>query len=238
MRWLLDRRLLLILLAMVLLAACFGRNSRGRRGGEACFDNGDCNDETDVGEEIDLEACVDGECDDVDCLTSADCVVGQYCDNEDGDYACREGCQSDGDCFAGQSCDEGECQDYGCRSTILDCDFNEICNEDTGVCEEASGLQCTGCDPAANYRDDNGTPTNVCDDTIGGNQFCGGDGSVCAGEAGDAICWVGCEAPGEPDQCPAGFSCGFATWTPGFGCAEVPLGPYCFPTDGCEPFSP
>ena len=76
------------------------------------------------------------------------------------------------------------------------------------------------------------------DDTIGGNQFCGGDGSVCAGDALDAICWVACEEPGAPDQCPAGFSCGFASWQPGFGCSDIPLGPYCIPTDGCEPFSP
>ncbi|MCO4771423.1 MAG: hypothetical protein KDA24_15415 [Deltaproteobacteria bacterium] len=236
MSWLFDRRLLLIALAFVVSLSC-GRPST--RGGESCFDNGDCNDDgVNPDGEVDLEACVDGECDDVDCLTSGDCVVGQYCDLDGDDYACREGCESDSDCFAGQSCsDDGECETYGCRSTVLDCDFNEICNEDSGNCEQAPGLQCNSCDPAANYRDDNGTPS-ACDDTIGGNNGCGGDGSVCAGDALDAICWVGCTNVGEPGECPSGFTCAPASWTPGFGCADIPLGPYCIPVDGCEPNSP
>ena len=229
-----NRRIVLLVL-MVLVGLSCGRADR--RNNDPCFDNGDCNDEAAEGQEIGLEACVDGECKDVDCLSSADCVVGQYCDTEGADFACREGCLESSDCFAGQECNEGVCETYGCRSTILDCDFNEICNESSGECEEAPGLQCTGCDPAGNYRDDQGT-MNTCDDTIGGNQLCGGDGTVCAGDEVEAICWIGCEAPGEPDQCPAGFSCGFASWTPGFGCATINLGPYCVPTDGCEPESP
>jgi hypothetical protein len=230
---LLHLRTLLLLTLAVFLALSCGRPSR--RGGTPCFDSGDCNDE--AADVVDIEACIDGECEDVDCLSSADCVVGQYCDLEDGDYACREGCQEDRDCFAGQSCQDGTCQTYGCRSTILDCDFNEICDTDSGQCMPASGLQCTGCDPSGNYRDTQGT-TNTCDDTIGGNQLCGGDGTVCAGDQFEAICWTACDAPGEPDQCPAGFSCGFASWEPGIGCAAVPLGPYCVPTDGCAPNSP
>ncbi len=234
MRWLSDRRLLLIVLSITVALSC-GRPSRW---GQTCFDNGDCNDEAASSEgDIDLEACIDGECDDVDCLTSSDCVVGQYCDIDD--YACREGCESDGDCFAGQSCNEdGECEVYGCRSTVLDCDFNEVCNEDTGLCEQAPGFQCNECEPEDNYRDDNGTPVNPCDDTIGGNIGCGGQGSVCAGQAPDAICWTPCTEPGAPDQCPVGFTCLIASWTPGFGCNEVELGPYCAPVAGCDPVSP
>ena len=227
--------LLVTAFAVLLALSCGPRDRRGQ--GNDCLDSGDCNDEG-GGEAEAIEACVEGRCDEVECLTSAHCAIGTYCDVEDFDYRCREGCEVDGDCFAGQECDDGACRDYGCRSTVLDCDFNEVCDVLTGRCEEAEGMQCRPCDPFGNTRDDQGTP-DACDDTIGGHQLCGGTGSVCGSdENGDGVCWPRCEEAGAPDQCPAGFSCGNVQWTPADFCEPVILGPYCIPTDGCSPNSP
>ncbi len=208
---------------------------RGRRStGTECFDNGDCNDELGNVDTVDIEACRDGDCDNVDCLSSADCVVGNWCDAEDEDYICREGCRENSDCFAGQECSDGACVIYGCRSTVLDCGFNEVCNEDTGVCEDAAGLQCTGCDSTGHYIDDQGTP-DPCDDEIGGHQICGGDGNFCGPDGDNTVCWVSCAVAGDPTACPSGFQCANVTWTPQTFCEPVTLGPVCLPTSGCSP---
>lgn len=229
------RNCLLLLVFVALIASC----GRGRRSsGNECFDNGDCNDELGNEAVIDIEACRDGECDDVECLSSTDCVVGTYCDVEDEDYVCRDGCEADSDCFAGERCEAGACVIYGCRSTVLDCGFNEVCNEDTGQCETAPGLQCTQCDPAGHYMDDMGT-TDPCDDQIAGHQLCGGDGNFCGPEGdNNNVCWVSCDAPGDPNACPAGFVCQPLTWTPQTWCDPVELAAACLPVQGCDPFVP
>ena len=228
------RNALLLLSLVALIASC----GRGRRtSGNECFDNGDCNDELGSVDVVDIEACRDGECDNVECLSSADCVVGNYCDVEDEDYACKEGCQENSDCFAGQECSDNVCVQYGCRSTIIDCGFNETCNEDTGVCENAPGLQCTGCDASGHYIDDQGT-ADACDDEIGGHQLCGGDGNFCGPDGDNTVCWVACDNVGDPTACPSGFSCTFVSWTPQTWCDPVQLGPVCLPNDGCSPDSP
>lgn len=221
---------LLVVVCLVVGLSCGRRSSTPE-----CLDNGDCNDTLGSAEAVDIEACRGGDCDNVECLSSADCVVGNWCDVEDEDYVCRPGCQEDGDCFAGQECDDGACVIYGCRSTILDCGFNEICNEDSGVCEQADGLQCATCDPVGHYMDDQGTP-DPCDDQIAGHQFCGGDGNFCGPDGdGNSVCWVSCDTPGDPNACPTGFQCQNAAWTPATCDDVVELAAVCMPTSGCNP---
>ena len=70
---------------------------------------------------------------DVDCATSLDCDLEQYCTSN---YECVAGCNEDEDCFAGDSCnvDSKECESYGCRDTTLDCAIGEFCNPMTAEC--------------------------------------------------------------------------------------------------------
>ena len=118
------------------------------RGGTPCYDASECS-----AEDGELATCVEGYCKDVECLSSSDCPLDTICDVEGNDYECKDGCNTDADCRAGKTCEDGQCEEYGCRSTVLDCDRGEFCNEETGECEEAEGAYCTECELAGNEWD-------------------------------------------------------------------------------------
>ncbi len=121
--------------------------------------------------------CISGACQPVQCATSAQCAMEQYCD----DGTCVDGCQEDTDCYAGDACnpDTRTCEPAACEDTRLDCAFGEFCNAFTGECYEAGGYFCASC---------------VSDDD------CGGGSNLCYG----GTCLVTCD--GDSD-CPAGFTC-------------------------------
>jgi hypothetical protein len=231
------RRLLLLLLTLtvlgLLLAAC-GRGGSRTRNASSCEDVSQC--EADPGE---LAACVDGDCEIVQCLTSADCPTGSYCDNED-NYECIEGCESNADCLAGEECgDDGTCAPSPCRSTELDCKHGEFCNSDSGACEPWPGNFCSPCDAIDTGEyvwDDQGTFTN-CDDEYLGHVTCGG-GAVCLdSETGPGDCYPPC---GENDACPYGFFCGDITINQDPSCDGGPtrvIARTCFPMLGCDEFN-
>jgi len=190
-------------LAAVLLGVALGTTAGcdprgGRQAAVECEDSGDC--DIDEGE---LIACVTGDCRDVECLESVDCALGTYCDVED-DYSCVEGCQSSSDCLAGFSCDDGECERDACRSTVLDCDFMEVCNVDSGECERAGGVVCARCNASTHDFDDQNT-LDFCDDTFLGHPDCGA-GALCGNSDGGAQghCMPPCETAAD---CPHGFQC-------------------------------
>ena len=177
------------------LGAAAGCGPRGGRTAEAeCIDSGDCNIS-----EGEIVACVAGDCSDVQCLASTDCALGSFCDVE-GSYDCVDGCEGDGDCLSGFSCDDGECARNDCRSTVLDCDFLEVCNVDNGRCERATGVVCSRCDGQYHEFDENSTVFDRCDDTFLGHRDCG-TGAVC-GNTGH--CLPPCETVAD---CPHGFQC-------------------------------
>ncbi len=177
--------------------------SRPAPNGMPCADHGDCAAEG----EGQFGACVDGYCSEVECLVSTDCPRGTFCDAQGQDYTCDEGCLEDNDCLAGQVCDEDNtCQQAPCRSTILDCNFGEICNLGTGACQVAQGNYCDSCDPLLHESTDQHT-LDQCDDRILGHPECGGTGSFCLGGEGtgiEAYCAVQCL---EAADCPAGYQC-------------------------------
>jgi hypothetical protein len=104
------------------------------------------------------QLCLENACEDVDCLTSNDCDLDQYCDVG---YDCVAGCQSDDDCYAGQNCNtsSGQCEEYGCRDTVLDCDIGEYCNTLTGECYPDSQRHCQSCNQDEFY---NGVSDGLC----------------------------------------------------------------------------
>jgi hypothetical protein len=117
------------LLLLPLLAACSGAGSPD------CTDNGQCGEG---------QACVGQACTDVECLSSEQCDIQQYCRTKDESYACTDGCVLDEDCAAGESCDVAHrrCTSYGCRSTVLDCPVGTTCNASTAECEAWDGALC------------------------------------------------------------------------------------------------
>lgn len=129
-----------------------------------------------------LEQCVEGQCVERTCGSSADCGMEAWCDAG----TCVAGCQQDGDCYPGDKCDpdNGACVAEGCRTTTLDCDFGQFCNQATGDCYEANGYYCRPC---------------------GGETDCGGNGNQCLDfGAGGEFCGVTCEVESD---CPAGYTC-------------------------------
>jgi hypothetical protein len=151
-----------------------------------CIDAGDCR----TG-----EACIAGTCQQVGCLTSADCDVRQYC--EVGLQVCLDGCRVDDDCLAGETCDprERRCEVYGCRDTQLDCYYNEVCDPATGWCETSDEAHCKPCNN-----------DNVC-----------GDGACFDFGKPETYCLVACN-PNQPDTCPRGYDCADATGLNDFYC--------------------
>jgi len=89
------------------------------------------------------EACINGECGNPECLSSADCALSEYCNV---DYRCAAGCESDDDCVSGDTCNDGNCATAGCRDADLDCAYGEYCDSTTGQCYAADSV-CEECDP-------------------------------------------------------------------------------------------
>lgn len=139
------------LLLVLPLAACELNPSTGPHGD--CQDNSQC----DV-----MQACLEGSCEDVECLASSDCPLHSFCTTEAKTYTCREGCDTVDDCMAGEDCntETSTCEAYGCRSTELDCPVGSTCNTASGECSEVAGLCTTTCDV--------GNLSNTC----GGSSTC------------------------------------------------------------------
>jgi hypothetical protein len=205
-----PNHLILTFALLVLVGSLVACSSSRRRGGESCSDSSQC-----ASESGELEACVAGYCESVECLSSSDCPMDHVCDVETNDYACDEGCNSDLDCRAGKTCVDGDCLEYGCRSTVLDCPRGEVCDLATGECEAADGMYCTECNLAGNEWDLG--ETTACDDDLIGNVACGGDGSYCLNYFGTPTCFVSCE---EQEDCPAGYVCQNASWGLPLGCTQ------------------
>ncbi len=145
-----------------------------------CIDNGECGE---------FQACRDDACVDVECLNSATCDIGLYCNAQT--YTCVEGCLEDVDCMAGETCntETQTCEAYGCRTTELDCPVGTECDVSTGSCDEVS--VCEPCQNAAGCRSS--------------------DAPHCVQFQGDetGYCWPEC---GADNSCPAGFFC-YTSWT-------------------------
>ena len=138
-----------------------------------CLDNGNCSEG---------QACVAEVCMDVECLSSSECGLQQFCNTAK--YTCDAGCEINADCMAGETCEEGSCEVYGCRDTQLDCFIGEVCNVSTGICEQSPGQHCEPC----------------------GGQSCG-TGAECFTFETDAVsgyCLVECSGD---EECPRGYSC-------------------------------
>jgi len=191
----------------------------------ACYDAGDCPSSGDQ-----RFACIDGGCEEVDCLTTADCAIGNICDTEDNDYECEPGCDDNSDCLAGFRCDEGDCVESRCRSSILDCHFGEFCNTTNGRCQPAGGLHCRICnqDNTDAFID----PFDLCNSAVYGNPDCGGNGNHCARtqNSGAAHCFLACTSQAD---CPHGYTCspllfGFTGET-----CTIETNTVCLATAGC-----
>lgn len=189
--------------------------------GLTCVNSSDC---------LTGELCVEASCQAVECATSLDCDLEQFCN---GDYECRDGCAEDEDCFAGDSCntDTKECESYGCRDTVLDCGIGEFCNPMTAECFTDSRGHCTsycswndlvyGTTSYECVNFDSGTGS--CSTDINGNQSGCSGGSVCyPNDVNDPSFQFGGQTPGKcitfyrafycdanstQEQCPNGFSC-------------------------------
>ncbi len=140
----------------------------------SCFDNGNC---------PEGQACLAEVCMDVECLSSSECGLQQFCNTAH--YTCDAGCEINADCMAGETCKEGVCESYGCRDTQLDCFIGEICNLSTGICEQAEGQHCESCSGIS------------CEE--GAACFTFEVGAV------NGYCQVECSSD---DECPRGYDCG------------------------------
>lgn len=189
--------LLLLSLCLVGVVGCKGNK------GAACTYRSDC---------ADLEACVDGTCEAVECFDSTDCAEGKFCTQG---RTCKAGCGSDLDCVAGETCnDNNECAVYACRDTELDCAYGQYC-QSSGECVDSKKPHCDTCDATINVDcGDNDTACVVWD----APKTCNGSDSDCpSGYACDLFpdfqyychqdrCLVTCD-PDDADPCPRGFAC-------------------------------
>ncbi len=141
-----------------------------------CSDHGDCG----VG-----QACVEGACQDVECLDSSQCAYGRFCET-DLSYTCVSGCQSDDDCLASQVCQEGECYTEPCRNADMDCWIGEFCDTGSGEC----------------YTDESITWCMNCTDHA---SLCGQEG-ICYSFGDDEQWFCGWFCQQQSD-CPSGFTC-------------------------------
>ncbi len=180
--------LLLLAVTGLALSACKPQGP-GLDEGE-CLDDGDCS--ADGG----LQACVGGECEAVDCLTSTDCPLGTHCD----DNGCEYGCEQDTDCLSGFECTgDGTCAESECRSTVLDCYVGQFCQN--GNCVDAGPPLCKPC----NSMDIFDAIVDGGGNVLGYNS-CGGIGAFCLAfeQGGTEYCWTPCSTTAD---CPASFEC-------------------------------
>jgi len=206
--------------------------------GLACANSSDC---------LTGELCVEQSCQAVDCATSMDCDLEEYCT---ANYECVSGCGNDDDCFAGDSCntDSKECETYGCRDTVLDCQVGEFCNPMTAECFEDSRGHCTtycswddlvyGTTGYECVNFDSGSGS--CSTDINGNQSGCSGGAVCyPNNTEDSSFLFGGQTPGKcinfyrayycdanssQEQCPNGFACTPLRYTDGSQTEPVCLG--------------
>lgn len=161
----------MIALALALLTGC--------PNAPECTDNTFC---------LDQQACIDGKCKDVECLSSSECAIEQFCSPQT--YTCEDGCQFNTDCYVTDRCDPDlqQCVTKSCRSTALDCPGGYRCDTATGQCYLDVAPHCERC-----------SAPNQCGEG-GGCYSIGGAGNV-------GYCFLACN-PEAADACPAGYSCG------------------------------
>jgi hypothetical protein len=172
----------LLRLLVAALAAAFALSCGSSAPDFRCVDNGDCGER---------EACILEACEPVQCLTSSDCRIREYCD--DRTYVCRAGCSADADCIAGEACDTATntCEAYGCRDTQLDCGLGQYCSAVTGQCTRDPKGHCDRCTPdfwGTNVR-------GTCRDR---EAFC------LTFDGADFYCLMECS---QATDCPRGYEC-------------------------------
>jgi hypothetical protein len=209
-------------MTLLFLFACTGASPSGD-----CLDNGDC---------VEGQACIDQTCEDVDCLTSADCPIAHVCHPKQ--YVCVAGCADDDDCLSGQTCnaETHECVDAACRTTELDCHVGDVCDPVSGQCVEPDNPVCaTDCHiydrpscpgggtciqsiSGVECKNDNECDAGeTCDLFLASDDFCYTnsecpEGSVCSnfqcvvGYCHQDYCYYGCDAQ-DDTSCAAGFQC-------------------------------
>lgn len=134
----------------------------------------------------DGQGCVLGQCEDVECLSSSECAIEQYCNQES--YNCTPGCEFSEDCYVGDRCDalSNTCVTRRCTDTQRDCDGGERCDQATGECYLDPGPHCEPCN---------------------GQGQCGANAECFAfSGGGGGYCFVECN-PEAVEACPAGFQC-------------------------------
>lgn len=129
------KRILPALIPLMLVACEIGGAGNGKA--PECLDHAECGE---------LQACIENACLDVECLTSSQCELGHFCNTHGDAFVCKEGCESSDDCAAGEECTDNTCEDYGCRSTTLDCPVGTSCDSVTGNCNEVADLCTSTCD--------------------------------------------------------------------------------------------
>jgi hypothetical protein len=185
------------LLALLLLA-CSGSEDPD------CVDHGDCREN---------QGCVQGQCRWVDCIDNTRCQLEEYCDAAS--LTCVAGCSSDDDCPSGDVCDSASnaCVGAGCRNTVLDCDYGQICDQDVGYCVTDDRAHCEVCDGLGDAT----CPTDgICVVEIEQDYYCQDqndcrpdqrcdeleDGRYCHADR----CQYECD-PEDVDSCPRGWLC-------------------------------
>ena len=178
-----NRVLIPFIFLMALLSGC------ATGSGPACADNAQCTN----------QACIEGVCRDVDCLSSSDCQLYEFCN--DVDYTCTAGCAEDTDCMAGESCntDTNTCEDYGCRDTQLDCPIGQFCNASSGDCFDDPYGTCDMC----TYNDNS---NDIFELLLGGSLY--DRHCVQWDQAGTTFYWLAiCDVNDGADACARGFTC-------------------------------
>jgi len=190
---------------LFMLLACGGPSA----GVTPCVDNGQCSEG---------QACVQDTCVAVECTSSSSCDLGQYCNETS--WTCVGGCGDDSDCAAGETCntESKECEEYGCRTTQLDCEIGEFCetdesSQDFGECYEDTRDHCQTCDSGDRNACSNNSDCWIFE--VG--DTCRGDSDCPSGQSCDLMsdfsfrchvdrCLVECNT-NQPDSCPRGFAC-------------------------------